>query len=110
MNTYYNVEIQTAGKKKITTGILTLFEDYLGIDDRDLDERETNRAVFFFVSDMKPSEVKNRIRTILEQTTSIYYVDVIYRWENEMHPDRVVLWADGHEQEYTGHVVFEEDK
>ena len=110
MNTYYNVEIQASEKKKITTGIISMFEDFLGITDRDLDEREGNRAVFFFVSDMKPSEVRNRIRTILNQTTGIYYVDIIYRFENEMHPDRVVLWRDGREQEYTGHVMFEEDR
>ena len=87
-----------------------MFEDYLGISDHDLDEREANRAVFFFVSDMKPSEVKTIVRVILQQTTSIHYVDIIYRWENEMHPDRSVLWGDGHEQEYTGRVIFEEDK
>lgn len=110
MKIYYNVEIQTAGNKKITAGIIDLFEDFLGISDRDLDEREEHRAVFFFGSDMKPSEVKAIVRTILQQTSSIHYVDIIYRFEHEMTPDRVVLWADGHTQEYTGHVVFEEDK
>ena len=110
MKIYYNVEIQTAGNKKITAGIIGLFEDFLGISDRDLDEREEHRAVFFFGSDMKPSEVKAIVRTILQQTSSIHYVDIIYRFEHEMTPDRVVLWADGHMQEYTGHVVFEEDK
>lgn len=110
MNTYYNVEIQTEGKKKITTGILVLFEDYLGISDRDIDERDDHRAVFFFASDMKPAEVQNLIRTILRQTSSIHYVDVIYRFEYEMTPDRFVCWGDGHTQEYTGHVIFEEDK
>ena len=110
MNLYYNVTIQMAGKKKVTVGLMTIFEDYLGISARDLDEREDHRAVFFFVSDMKPSEVKNRIRTILNQSSSIHYVDVVYRWETEMHPDRFVLWSDGREQEYTGHVVFTEDK
>ena len=97
MNTYYNVEIQTEGKKKITAGILVLFEDYLGLTDMDLDEREDHRATFFFVSDMKASEVQNRVRTI-------------YRYEYEMTPDRFVCWNDGHTQEYTGHVFFEEDK
>ena len=110
MNAYYNVEIQMEGNKKVTTGILVLFEDFLGISDRDIDEREDHRTVFFFMSDMKPSEVKNRIRAILNQTTSIHYVDVIYRWETEMNPDRFVIWGDGHEQEYTGRVVFTEDK
>ena len=109
MNTYYNVEIQTEGKKKITTGILVLFEDYLGLTDMDLDEREDHRATFFFVSDMKASEVQTRVRTILNQTSSIHYVDVIYRYEYEMTPDRFVCWNDGHTQEYTGHVVFKED-
>ena len=110
MNTYYNVEIQTEGKKRITAGILVLFEDYLGLTEMDLDEREDHRATFFFVSDMKASEVQNRVRTILNQTSSIHYVDVVYRYENEMTPDRFVCWGDGHTQEYTGHVIFEEDK
>lgn len=110
MNTYYNMEIQMAGKKKITAGILDLFEDYLGISDRDIDEREDHRAVFFFVSDMKPTELQTRVRTILNQTSGVHYVDIIYRYELEMTPDRAVLWADGSKQEYTGHVIFEEDK
>ena len=110
MNTYYNVEIQTVGKKKITVGIMDLFEDYLGVTNRDVDEREDHCAVFFFVSEMTPTEVRNRVRTILGQTSSIYYVNITYRYENEMVPDRVVLWADGRVQEYTGHVVFTEDE
>lgn len=110
MNVYYNVEIQMSGKNKVTVGIMTMFEDYLGITSNDLDEREDHRAVFFFMSNMKPSEVKTLIRTILNQTASIHYVDVVYRWETEMNPDRFVIWGDGHEQEYTGRVVFTEDK
>ena len=110
MKIYYNVEIQTAGNKKITAGIIDLFEDYLGVSDRDIDEREDCCAVFFFVSDMKPDEVMNRVRAILEQTSSIHYVDVVYHYENEMTPDRFVCWEDGHTQGYTGHVIFEEDK
>ena len=110
MNAYYNVEIQMEGNKKVTTGILVLFEDFLGISDRDIDEREDHHAVLFFESDMKPIEVMNRVRTILNQTSSIHYVDVVYRYEYEMTPDRFVCWKNGDTQEYTGHVIFEEDK
>lgn len=109
MNTYYNVEIQMAGKKKVTVGILSMFEDYLGLTQKDLDEKEARRAVYFFSSDLKPSEVKEAIRTILRQTSGIYYVEVVYRWETEMTADKFVLWSDGRDQEYTGHLVFEED-
>jgi len=40
----------------------------------------------------------------------LHYIDVIYRFEHEMTPDRFVVWSSGHEEEYHGEVIFVEDK
>ena len=110
MNCYYNVEIQMAEGHEIGTGILSMFGNYLDVNVNDLDERETYRAVLFFKSDKKPTEIRSLIRAILRNMDNrIHYVDVVYRWEWEMNCDRFVLWGDGHEQDYTGTTVFKED-
>ena len=41
---------------------------------------------------------------------TLYYIDVIYLFENEITPDKFCFWADGHEVEYHGKIIFEEDK
>lgn len=111
MNIYYNVEIQMAEGHEIGTGILSMFGNYLNVDVNDLDEREPYRAVLFFKSVKKPSEIRSLIRSILkDMDNKIHYVDVVYRWEWEMNCDRFVMWSDGREQDYTGHTLFEEDR
>lgn len=109
MKTYYNVEIQTTAGNNVRRD-LKLIAGRLNLTPKDVDECEEYRAVLFFESDMKPSEVKQHIREILRyEGDRVQYVDIVYRYEYEMTPDRVVIWGDGHEQEYTGKVYFEED-
>ena len=110
MNVYYNVEIQTSGTCLMTEGMLEQIAHILGADETDYDEVESYRAVLFFKSDCKPSEMRNRVKKCFQHGKPIHYIDVVYRWETEMTPDRFVYWADGRETEYTGKIIFEEDK
>ena len=109
--TYYNIEIQTSGYDKITDEMITWLTAMLGAGESSIDERDSYRATLFFKSThIKPTMMRERVRECLSHDKPIYYIDVIYRFESEMTPDRFVYWADGREQEYIGHVIFEEDK
>lgn len=110
MKAYYNAEIQMDADHRVSAGLITDCALLLGAGPEDAEDREDHRVSFFFVSDKKPSEIRKQIRKMLNDNMGIHYVDVIYRFEHEMNPDRFVLWSDGHDQEYTGHVVFTEDK
>lgn len=111
MTTYYNVEIQMAGDNKATQDFIEQFATNFGADKTDIDEIESHRAVLFFKSETLPTDMRQIIRAVLLMYGSkVHYIDVIYRYEAEMTPDRFCIWSDGHEQEYTGKVIFKEDK
>ena len=110
MNVYYNIEIQMAGMNKMTDDVLSMITRTLCVDDSDYDELEAYRAVLFFKTDMLPGAMRELVKDCLRKTERIHYIDVIYRFETEMNVDRYVIWADGREQDYTGHTIFEEDK
>lgn len=111
MMTYYNVEIQMAGENEATQSLVEQVATNLGASATDIDEIESHRAVLFFKSDILPTKMRQIIRaTLLMYAQKIHYIDVIYRFNTAMHPDRFCIWSDGHEQEFTGKVIFEEDK
>lgn len=110
MKVYYNIEVQMAGMCKMTDDVLSKVTHTIGVDYTDYDEIETYSAVMFFGSEVKPSEMRERVRECLRKAENIHYIDVVYRWENEINADRYVIWGDGHEQDYTGHMVYEEDR
>ena len=111
MTTYYNVEIQMAGDNKATQDFIEQFATNFGADKTDIDEIESYRAVLFFKSETLPTDMRQIIRAVLLMySAKVHYIDVIYRYEAEMTPDRFCIWSDGHEQEYTGKVIFKEDK
>jgi len=109
MNVYYNVEIQMAMKNVLTDELLRKILPYFDADETDVDEHEKYRAVLFFKSQEKPSAMHDYVRDALNDLgQQIHYIDVIYRWETEMNPDRFVIWSDGTEKEYVGKINFEE--
>ena len=110
MSVYYNVEIRMNGTNKLTDVILEQIMNILNADETDVDERETYSAILFFKSEEKPTEMRQRVKRCFQHGKPIHYIDVIYRWETEMNADRFVLWGDGTEKDYTGKIVFEEDK
>ena len=111
MKTYYNVEIQMADNFTTSKELIDQIVESFGADKTAIDELEPYRAVLFFVSETTPTEVRKIAQAILcMHQDSIHYIDVVYRYEYEITPDRFVYWANGSMQEYTGHVVFEEDK
>lgn len=117
MNVYYYIEFQSSGLNVISKEVLLHIENMLGVSGRDIEEREPRRVTFFFKSIVKPSEMRKRMWKILNTTRSadnheclLHYVDVVYRWDYELNADRFVLWSDGNAQEYTGKMIFEEDK
>lgn len=111
MNLYYNMEIQMKHPNEVTDDVIEKIAQILGVGATEVDERETYTAVFFFKSEIPPSQMFIKVRDILFfQFHTIYYIDVMYRWETEMNADRYVCWEDGREKHYTGRIVFEEDK
>lgn len=108
---YYNVEIQMEYPNEATDYVMNRILEALGVSETAVDERETYRAVLFFKSEIAPEQMFIKIRNVLfNNIHGIHYVDTIYRWENEMNSDRYVVWADGSEKHYTGHVIYEEDE
>lgn len=111
MDTYYNVEIQMAGTNKMTEQLAGQIASDLGAIRKDVDELGKYNAVIFFRSEIKPTEMRRRVRDILSAyKNQLHYIDVIYRFEYEMTPDRFCFWSDKREQEYEGRIIFKEDE
>ena len=108
---YYNVEIQMSGTNETSQHLVEQIASYLGAPVTAIDELETYRAVIFFQSPVVPSEIFQRVRKILDMyRMTLHYIDIIYRYENQMTPYRKCIWSDGTEKEYDGHVEFVEVK
>ena len=111
MNVYYNVEIQMIAKHTLTVDLLERILPFIGAKVTDVDEHENHRASIFFKSEDSPTKMHDYVRNVLHAFGDrVHYIDVIYRWEWELNCDRFVIWSDGCETEYTGHITFEEDK
>lgn len=107
----YNVEIQMSGTYTTSEHFIDQIAVDLDTDERAVDELEQYKATLLFESELPPSEIRRRIRAILAMyNTTLHYIDVVYRYDAEINADRFVVWADGHETDYTGHMIYEEDK
>lgn len=109
MKLYYNIEIQMSGTNEMTDAVLEHAAHLFGFLKKDVEDAETYNASVMFTSDIKPSDMRERVRNLLVAVPTIHYVDVIYRFEYAMVPDRFVIWSDGRTQEYTGYINFRED-
>ena len=109
MKVYYNAEICTGAEYTVTDWAMEVFSHHLGFAKTDVDEHEERFATALFVSNVLPTEMRDRARALLKECPGIHYIDVMYRFETEMVPDRFVIWSDGRIQEYTGHIEFTED-
>lgn len=111
MKIFYNVEIQTLGENCIDNSVMEDASRLLRFNKRDIeDEDEYCVRLVYTNSDLSVTEMRERVRALLRLCHSVNYVDVVYRYEGENVPDRFVCWYDGHEQDYTGHIVFTEDE
>ena len=110
MKVWYNVEIQMLGENERYPALDEEIGNALDFVGHDIDERELYSLTALYTSTRKPTEMRKRIRDFLDGHPEIYYIDVIYRWDSENVPDRFVIWQDGRTQEYTGEIVFKEDK
>lgn len=110
MKIWYNVEVQMLGECERTEELDADIGFNLGFGERDIDERELYRMTALFVSDIAPMKMREYVTATLQDHPQIYYIDVIYRYDSENTPDRFVIWSDGRRQEYTGKIIFEEDK
>ena len=111
MNTYYFVEVQMSGANEATTQFMGRIAINLGADIMNVDEIDTHSATIIIKSEIKPTEMRLRVQAILAiYQTMIHYIDVVYRFEYEMTPDRFCFWSDGRQQEYIGKVIFTEEK
>ena len=109
MKVYYSMAIQMRGTYTVDDPTIELAAHHLRFSKRDIEEVEVHSAQVIFSSSIKPSEMKERILHMLAECRTIYYIDVIYRFEHEMIPDRFVIWQGGKIKEYTGKVTFVED-
>ena len=71
MKVYYNIEVQMAGMCKMTDDVLSKVTHTIGVDYTDYDEIETYSAVMFFGSEVKPSEMRERVRECLRKAENI---------------------------------------
>jgi hypothetical protein len=115
--TYYNIEIQMAGERELTDEILDTVMYILCAKYSATDEVEDHRAVIFYRTQFLPSEMREKVwkilNTIRDSKTHeplLHYIDVEYRYEWEMTPDRFVCWSDGRLVEYKGHVIYTEEE
>lgn len=108
MKAFYNVTIQMRGTYE-AEAVMEKASHFLHFGKRDIEECNTHNVNIMYSSDVKPTEMRDRVRWLLTDAPTIHYVDVIYRFEYEMVPDRFVIWQDGSIKEYTGHVEFRED-
>lgn len=111
MKLFYNVEILASGTNQISEHLVETIATDLGTDLHAGDEIEPYRAVLCFDSELKPSAIRLRVRAILAMyNMTLRYIDVVYRYESEVDADRFIVYADGTEKDYTGHMIYEEDK
>jgi len=109
MKVYYSMVIQMRGTYAVDDPTMELAARYLRFGKHDVEEVEVHNAQIIFTSSIKPSEMKERILRLLVECRTIYYIDVVYRFEHEMIPDRFVVWQGGKIKDYTGKVTFVED-
>ena len=110
MKVYYNVLLQMFGTYEIEDRILEEAARQLGFNRNDIEEIDTHCASIMFVSTVKPTEMRDRIGSLLVNNQPIYYADVMYRFEQAMVPDRFVRWRDGRYKEFTGSITWIEDQ
>lgn len=110
MKVWYNVEVQMLGECERTYDLDEAIGKALGFEEDDIDEREIYRVTSLFNSNICPTAMRDRVTNVLRDHPEIFYIDVIYRFDAENVPDRFVIWQDGRKQEYTGRIIFEEDK
>ena len=110
MQVFYKVVIQMRGTYETDGHTMELAAHHLGFSKRNIDEQEIHNATIFFYSNfIKPTEMRDRVLRLLAECRYIYYVDVVYRFEHELVPDRFVVWQGGKIKEYTGKITFVED-
>ena len=109
MKVYYSISVQMYGTYEVTDSVLETAAHHLGFTKNDIEETDVHCTTVMFSSNVLPTEMRDRVRRLIVAEKRILYVDVMYRFEYAMIPDRFVIWRDGRSQEYTGHVHFEED-
>ena len=109
MKVFYSIEIQMCAGHEVTDDLMEVASYAFQFLKKDVDEKELYRVTALFSNEIKPTEMRERARRFLHLHKDVYYVDVIYRFEHEMVPDRFVRWQNGDIQEYTGHVEFREE-
>ena len=109
MKVYYSTEIQMGGTYEVENKIMESAASIIGFSKADIEEQETHCVSVIHCNEIKPSDMKDRVRKFLVANPAVHYVDVMYRFEYAMVPYRFVIWSDGRERDYTGFVSFRED-
>ena len=109
MNLLYRVTIQTEEDYSAASYWL-LLKPYMlpkyGVDVEDDDDRSYR---VLFRSNLLPSEMKKHLAEAMRLYPGMLWVDVLYRFPDEMYHDRFTVFPDGAVQEYTSHVTYVED-
>lgn len=109
MKVYYNVTLEMLGTDETEENLLESASRILGFSKSDIEETDTRSATVFFASTVSPTEMRDRARRLMVAFEDFLLVDVMYRFEYAMVPDRFVVRHDGTVGEYTGFIVFRED-
>ena len=107
MKVFYNINVQMT-TTEVDNTVLESAAHHLGFLKKDV-ETDTYCFNAFYAGEITPVHMRERVRQFLSENTNVYYVDVMYRYEYAMVPDRFVTWQDGSHHEYTGHIEFRED-
>ena len=110
MKVFYSIEIQTNYPQEINEEIVQSAMKHLGFEREDYEDEETYSASYIFAAMTKPSEMEERAKRFMQETPGVHYVDIAYRYEYAMVPDRFVIWDDGKIQHYTGYITYREDE
>ena len=109
MKVFYSISIWMDESSEMTGEILESASRIIGFGKPDIDDARENCLTATFSSNVKPTDMRSRAKSLLAEFPDINFVDVIYRFEYEMVPDRFVAWFDGKMTEFTGHITFEKE-
>ena len=108
--TYYNINVQMSGAYKASPHFISAIAVAVGAKKTDVDEINKYNGSILFKSERKVSDVLDDVyKAIKIFGKKIHYIEVVYRYEWEMTPDKVVVWSNGDKKNYTGVIIFKED-
>ena len=110
MTKLVRIEVQMLSEQTVSRKLVDMIQEKFLIDEITDFEDEPEYSYFItFVTRMTHTELAEHAKLTMRDIPGIYYMDIEYIYEGNFVPDRVVIWSDGKEVHYTGHIVYTED-